>query len=74
MGNKEQGCTLLTHLGTAETFLGNPGPADPGTLSQGPIQEGSKSHSFKTVWNISQNKDTDFLETVTWILELSATV
>lgn len=74
MGNKEQGCAFLTHLGTAETCLGNPGPAATGILSQGQIQEGGKSHSFKTVWNISQNKDTNFLETVAWIWELSATV
>lgn len=37
------------------------------------IQEGGKSDSFKTVWNISQNKDTDFLGTVAWIWELPAT-
>lgn len=49
IGNKEQGCTLLTHLGTAEKFLGNPGPTAMRVLSQGQIQEGGKSDSFKTV-------------------------
>lgn len=72
IGNKAQGCAL-THLGTAEKFLGIPGPAAMWILSQGQIQEGGKSDSFKTVWNISQNKDTDFLGTVAWIWELPAT-
>lgn len=73
IGNKAGLCTPdpLRH---SREIPRKPGPAATWILSQGQIQEGGKCDSFKTVWNISQNKDTNFLETVAWIWELPATL